>query len=56
MKYPDLFVDVNARVKALRLQVSDAEWNASPDAGRLRSELARYERLQSEGVTLEPKF
>lgn len=43
-------VVVAARLRELRTQVSDAEWNGSKDLQYLLSELKYYEHLSKSGV------
>lgn len=53
---PKLFTDVTAKVKLLKVQVEEAEWEGHSDAERLRRELGHYERLLADGTLFEPKF
>jgi hypothetical protein len=49
-------IDVASEVKRLRKELSDAEWDDTPDVPILRSNLAHYEALAEQGVLWEPTF
>lgn len=47
---------VATRVKELRKEVSDAEWEGSKDLQKLTHELKYYENLASKGEKYDPNF
>lgn len=47
---------VATRVKELRKEVSDAEWEGKDTLQRLTTELKYYERLANDGVRYDPTF
>ena len=47
---------VATRVKELRREVSDAEWEGREDLHKLSRELKYYEQLANDGVKYEPTF
>ena len=52
----DDLICVATRVKELRKEVSDAEWEGKDNLQRLTTELKYYERLANDGVKYEPTF
>lgn len=52
----DDLICVATRVKELRREVSDAEWEGKDNLQRLTTELKYYERLANDGVKYEPTF
>lgn len=49
-------IDINQKVRELRVSVSDAEWNSDPIEPVLRKQLEHFEQLQREGKLYEPMF
>lgn len=47
---------VATRVKELRKEVGDAEWEGKDTLQRLATELKHYERLANDGVKYDPTF
>lgn len=47
---------VATRVKELRRQVNDAEWEGKDNLQKLTTELKYYERLANDGVKYDPTF
>lgn len=47
---------VATRIKQLQKELSDAEWNNSPDISFLRHELAHFTSLAERGIVYEPTF
>lgn len=52
----DDLICVATRVKELRREVSDAEWEGRDTLQNLTNELKYYERLANDGVKYEPTF
>jgi hypothetical protein len=52
----DRLWEVGNEVKRLSREVDDAEWDGDPRLAQLVRELERFKKLESEGVTYEPKF
>lgn len=47
---------VATRVKELRRQVNDAEWEGKDNLQKLTTELKYYEQLANDGVKYDPTF
>jgi len=52
----DELVCVATRVKQLRREVGDAEWEGKDNLQRLTNELKYYEELTTRGVKYDPNF
>jgi len=52
----DDLICVATRVKELRRQVGDAEWEGKDNLKSLERELKYYEQLANDGVRYEPTF
>lgn len=52
----DDLICVATRVKELRKEVSDAEWERKDNLQALTRELNHYEKLANDGVLYEPNF
>lgn len=52
----DELICVATRVRELRKEVADAEWEGGKDLQTLTHELKYYEKLASDGVKYEPNF
>ena len=52
----DDLICVATRVKELRKQVGDAEWEGKDNLKSLERELKHYEQLANDGVRYEPTF
>lgn len=52
----DELICVATRVRQLRKEVSDAEWEGRPDLQKLTNELKYYEQLANNGVRYDPTF
>jgi SMC interacting uncharacterized protein involved in chromosome segregation len=52
----DDLICVATRVKELRKQVGDAEWEGKDNLKSLERELKYYEQLANDGVRYEPTF
>ena len=52
----DDLICVATRVKQLRKEVSDAEWEGKDNLQALTTELKHYEKLANDGVDYEPTF
>jgi len=55
ISHPDL-ICVSTRIKQLQKELSDAEWNNSPNISFLRHELAHFTSLAKSGILYEPTF
>lgn len=47
---------VATRIKELQKELSDAEWESSPNVDMLRHELEHFTNLMRRGILLEPDF
>lgn len=56
MKADPSFVCVATRIKELQKELSDAEWENSPNLAILQHELAHFTKLVSQGILVEPNF
>lgn len=52
----DELICVATRVRQLRKEVSDAEWEGKDNLQALTTELKHYEKLANDGVYYEPTF
>jgi hypothetical protein len=56
VKFSPELTCVATRIKKLQKELSDAEWENSPNVGFLRHELEHFTSLAKRGIVYEPNF